>query len=126
MLNPQLISFERSIIVTSSGSHQSPINDAQTGQPKKGVGAKECVQNVLYPLLEDGDRLFKEDRLYYNSWIYQQDGAAAHTSKETKETLNAVFKANGSLTGQQNLQTSAGPRTHGLGQKTSYITNAAV
>ena len=70
------------------GSQQSPIICAQTGQPKKGVGAKESVQNVLYPLLEDGDRLFREDGLYSDSWIYHQDGAAAHTSKETKEQMD--------------------------------------
>ena len=35
---------------------------------------------VVFPLLENGDRLFSKDRLYSDSWIYQQDGAAAHTS----------------------------------------------
>ena len=58
----------------------------------KGVGAKEYVQNVLFPLLKDGDRLFKGDRLYSSSWTYQQDGAAAHTIKETKDILNVVMK----------------------------------
>ena len=48
------------------GSPQSSINDAQTGQPMKGVGAKEYVQNVLYPLL---DRLFSKDRLYSDSLL---------------------------------------------------------
>ena len=78
------------IFVTCGGSQQSPINDAPTGQPMKGVGAKDYVQNVLYPLLDAGKRLFKGDRLYSSSWIYQQDGAPAHISKETKDILNVV------------------------------------
>ena len=67
-------------------------NDAQTGQLMKGVGARGYVHNVLYPLLEDGERSSSEDRLYSNSWIYQEDGTAAHTSKETENSLNVVFK----------------------------------
>lgn len=46
---------------------------------------------MLYALLADGDRFAREDRLLADCWMYQQDSAAARTSKETKDILNAFM-----------------------------------
>lgn len=77
------------IFVTCSGSQNSQFNNAK-GQQMSGVGAKEYVQDVLIDLISEGDRLFKDDRHYSKNWIFQQDGAPAHTSKEAKQVLNAL------------------------------------
>lgn len=77
------------IFVTCYGSQVSDFTDPKTDQPSKGVNSEEYRSYVLPHMLAEGDRLFK-DSPYSNSWVFQQDRASIHTSKASKDYLNAA------------------------------------
>ena len=82
------------------------------------LSLSRALQWQMYPLLGDGERSVSADGLYLNSWKYQQDGAAAHTSKETEIILNAVFKDRWIIDWQAKLSRPQQDREHmGLGRK---------
>ena len=80
----------RPFFVVCADPQLSPANDMRSDQPENGVTADEYVQDVLYPLLDEGDRLFKR-KGYANSWIFQQQGAKANASQDARDVLDAVM-----------------------------------
>lgn len=75
------------IFVTCGKSRPSPYKKAGSSEAMRGVGKDEYLSHVLPHLQLEGDRLFGEK--LKDKWIWQQDGATAHTACDTKNYLNA-------------------------------------
>ena len=65
------------LITAISGTKGVTSNFTSNGKALRGVGAAEYQKNVLPLLLEDAEKLFKPKQP--GRWIFQQDGAGAHT-----------------------------------------------
>lgn len=78
-------------IFASGSSLRSEYQTA--GNQVKGVGANEYNQDILPHLLVEGNKLFSKSRPSSTSWVFQQDGAAAHTACINKNLLKEHMPA---------------------------------
>ena len=74
--------------VTGGGGRKSTYINPKTGLPYDGVCAAEYQEQVLPGLIQDGQRIFARASRWGSEWLFQQDGAKAHTAKTTKAVLN--------------------------------------
>ena len=75
------------VFVTGGGSQKSKFVNPKTKVPLRGVGAVEYSTEVLPRLIADGDLLSSGKRAFAEKWVFQQDGAPAHTAKVSKAAL---------------------------------------
>jgi transposase len=65
------------LITSISGTKGVKDSFTANGKPLRGVGAAEYQQNILPKLLHDAKKLLEPH--HPGKWIFQQDGAGAHT-----------------------------------------------
>lgn len=68
---------------SGSTGRTSQYQDIKTKKPHSGVCAKEYQKDIAPNIISDGQQLYNESLLYRNSWVYQQDGAPIHTTKDS-------------------------------------------
>lgn len=80
-------------VCSGTTGRPSQYKNSQTGKPHSGVCALEYQQQIAPSLIADAQQLFKDSTLYRNSWMYQQDGAPIHTTKDSVATINSLVPA---------------------------------
>lgn len=75
-------------IFVAGGGTPSTYFDAK-GKRFVGCCSQEYIERVLPVFIEDGNALFKGSECWRSRWVFQQDGASIHKSKDTLEFLDS-------------------------------------